>query len=202
MKKVLLFAAFAVVGLIGMNAQEDNESSNSLNDVVDMAKEGGFYVGANIGLPLAGVKDVASFNFGFDGAYLFGVIPNLEIGLLMGYSQFLGDGTYTYKNEDGDTVTKNYEAASFLPIAVSSRYYFNEHQFFAGMDLGYAINLTGDADGGLYARPKFGYDFGTITLIGSFTSISGGSNYSDNGNNSALEVSAFNTANVGIEFGF
>jgi len=201
MKKVLLITALAVFSFTTVNAQEDKkEFKEEVNEVVEMAKEGGFYVGANIGLPLAGVTEVASFNIGFDAAYLFEVIPNLEVGALIGYSHFFGNGNYTYSDDDG-SVTLDYKDASFLPIAASGRYYFNEHQFFAGVDTGYAINLSGDdVDGGFYFRPKFGYNLGAVTLIGSFTSISGGSNYNSNLN--AASVSGFNTANVGIEFGF
>lgn len=49
MKKVLLIAAFAVVGLLSVNAQE-NDNKSDFDEVVEMAKGGGFYVGANIGL--------------------------------------------------------------------------------------------------------------------------------------------------------
>ncbi len=198
MKKVLFIAVFAAFGFIGINAQENDDKSD-FNEVVEMAKGGGFYVGANIGVPLSGAGDLASFNFGFDIAYLFEVIPNLEVGGLLGYSHFIGDGTYIY-NGDGGTFIRDYKDASFLPIAASARYNFNDYQFFAGLDTGFAINLSGDADSGFYIRPKFGYRLGAITLIGSFTSISGGSNY--NSNLTTVSVSGFTTANVGIEYGF
>jgi len=202
MKKVLFIAALAVFSFTSVNAQEkENKFNEEVKEVVDMAKKGGFKVGANIGFPIAGVRDVASFNFGFDAAYLFEVIPNLEVGALVGYTQFLGDGNYTYY-ENGNSFTKDYQDASFLPIAASGRYYFNDRQFFAGIDTGFAINLSGDADNGLYIRPKFGYNLGAVTLIGSFTSISGGSSYTEIGNHNAIKVSGFTTANVGVEFSF
>ena len=199
MKKVLLIAAFVVVGLTGVNAQEENKVKDDVNDVVEMAKKGGFYLGGNIGVPLSGAGDLASFNFGFDAAYLFEVIPNLEVGALIGYSHFIGDGTYTFSGDEG-TIIRDYKDASFLPIAASARYQFNDGQFFAGLDTGFAINLSGDADSGFYIRPKFGYNLGPITLVGSFTSISGGSSYNEN--LSTVTVSGFTTANVGVEFGF
>lgn len=198
MKKVLLIVALAVFGFVGMNAQENDDQSD-FNEVVEMAKGGGFYLGANIGLPLSGAGDLASFNFGFDVAYLFEVIPNLEVGGVVGYSHFLGDGTYTYFGDEG-TIVRDYEDASFLPIAASARYQFNDRKFFAGLDTGFAVNLSGEADSGFYIRPKFGYNLGPVTLIGSFTSISGGSNYNSDFN--TLSVSGFTTANVGVEFGF
>lgn len=201
MKKVLLIAVFAVFGLTNVNAQEKDENGfeKGLNETIEKAKGGGFYVGANIGVPLSGAGDLASFNFGFDVAYLFEVIPNLEVGGLIGYTQFVGDGIKIIDLEDGQIV-RIYKNAAFLPIAASARYQFNDRQFFAGLDTGFAINIAGDMDSGFYVRPKFGYNFGAITLIGSFTSISGNNSY--NGNISTLTVSGLTTANIGIEFGF
>ncbi|MDC9723550.1 MAG: hypothetical protein PSN34_12385 [Urechidicola sp.] len=198
MKKVVFIAVLTVFGFVGMNAQE-NDNQNDFNEVVEMAKGGSFYLGANIGVPLSGAGDLASFNFGFDVAYLFAVIPNLEVGGLIGYSHFLGDGTYIDTVGDG-TIVRDYKDASFLPIAASARYQFNDRKFFAGLDTGFAVNLSGDADSGFYIRPKFGYNLGPVALIGSFTSISGGTNY--NSNSAIVSVSGFTTANVGVEFGF
>ena len=105
MKKVFLIAAIAVFGFTTVNAQEEDKSfKEDVNNVVEMAKGGGFYVGANIGVPLSGAGDLASFNFGFDAAYLFEVIPNLEVGGLIGYTHFIGDGTYTYTGSVGGEV--------------------------------------------------------------------------------------------------
>jgi len=196
MKKVLLIAAFAVFGLTNVCAQDSN---SDMDKAVEVVKGGGFYVGANVGLPLSGAGDLASFNFGFDAAWLFEIIPNLEVGPLVGYTQFVGDGIEVFNFDEGQTV-RIYKNSAFLPIAGSARYYFNEHQFFAGLDTGFAINVAGDMDNGFYIRPKFGYNLGAITLIGSFTSISGSNSYNDN--ISTLTVSGLTTANVGVEFGF
>tara|TARA_R100001377_G_C3166961_1_gene101654 strand:- start:116 stop:706 length:591 start_codon:yes stop_codon:yes gene_type:complete len=196
MKKTILFAAMAVFGFTKMNAQDD---------FVEKAKSGGFYVGANIGIPLSTASDISSFNFGFDGAYLFEVIDNLEIGGLLGYTHFVGDGSYNYNSyfDDEFVVIADYKDASFIPIAASARYYFADRKFFGGLDLGVGVNVSGDAKSGFYARPKFGFDLGTIALIASFQSISGGVDYGDtyNGGN-YVSGSGFNSFNFGVEFGF
>ena len=189
MKKVLLIAAFAVVGLSSVNAQEDDKSfKGEVNEVVEMAKEGGFYVGANAGFSLinssyvlsgSDTDDYGSFNFGFDAAYLFEVIPNLEVGLLAGYTQFIADGQYASNDEDDVVVLVDFKDASFVPVAASARYYFADRKFFGGLDLGVGINVSGDAKTGFYARPKFGFNLNKITLIASFQSISGDQNYSN-----------------------
>lgn len=41
-----------------------------------------------------------------------------------------------------------------MPIAVSGRYYFNKGKLFAGADLGFAVNLSGDAKNGAYGKSQ------------------------------------------------
>ncbi|MCX7547316.1 hypothetical protein OS188_05045 [Xanthomarina sp. F1114] len=195
MKKILLLTAIAVFGFTSMNAQDD---------FADKAKNGSFYLGANVGFPFSTAGDITSFNFGFDGAYLFEVVDNLEIGGLLGYTHFIADGDYRYYDwNDGDYFVQNYKDASFIPIAASARYYFGNHKFFGGLDLGVGINVSGDAKTGFYARPKFGFDLGTIALIASFQSISGGVDYGDTYTGGTyVSGSGFNSFNFGVEFGF
>jgi hypothetical protein len=197
MKKIFLVAAVAVFGFTTMNAQDD---------FAEKAMNGGFYVGANIGLPLSTASDVSAFNFGFDVAYLFEVIDNLEVGGLLGYTHFIGDGSYAYYNDNDYYFVQDYKDASFIPIAASARYYFSDHKFFGGLDLGVGINVSGDAKTGFYARPKFGFDLGPVALIASFQSISGGSDYKNynngNYNNTVVTSSGFNSFNFGVEYGF
>lgn len=191
----MLLTALAVFAVTTMNAQED---------LKDKVESGGFYIGANIGLPLSTTSDVSSFNFGFDGAYLFEVIDNLEIGGLLGYTHYIADGGYSYSTyfDEDLLVVRDYKDASFIPIAASARYYFSERKFFAGLDLGVGVNVSGDAKSGFYARPKFGFDLGAISLMASFQSISGGVDYGDTYyGGTYVSGSGFNSFNFGIEFG-
>ncbi len=209
MKKLLILTAIAVFGFTAVNAQEGNDS-NGVDKVIDQAKQGGFYVGANIGFSLISSSylysnnnndDYGSFNFGFDAAYLFEVIPNLEVGLLAGYTQFIASGEYA-RYENGNLVNVKFKDASFVPIAASGRYYFADRKFFGGLDLGVGINVSGDAKTGFYARPKFGFNLNKITLIASFQSISGGQDYNDFDGVSAVSLNGFKSINAGIEYGF
>ena len=171
MKKLLVLAAIAIVGFSKVNAQD------GVDKVIEQAKNGGFYVGANLGFSLissnkfynnSNDENFGSFNFGFDAAYLFEVIPNLEVGLLTGYTQFIADGKYTSFDEDnngGNFVFVDFKDASFVPVAASVRYYFADRKFFGGLDLGVGINVSGDVKTGFYARPKFGFNLNKITLI-------------------------------------
>lgn len=192
MKKLLL-TAFLAMSFISLQAQEE---------IMEKAKTGSFYVGANIGLPVSTAADLSSFNFGFDVAYLFEIIDNLEVGGLVGYTHFVGGDDKVFDFNSGNNITFDYKDASFLPIAVTARYYFADHRFFGGLDLGVAINVSGDAKTGFYARPKFGFDLGTIALIASFQSISGGTDYNNTNNNYYLTSSGFTSFNFGVEFGF
>ena len=211
MKKLIILAVIAVFGFSNVNAQDGNDSG--VNKVIEQAKDGGFYVGANVGFSLIGSTiygsssndNFGSFNFGFDAAYLFGVIPNLEVGLLAGYTQFLASGQYTsweVDNNGGNYVLVDFKDASFVPIAASGRYYFADRKFFGGLDLGVGINVSGDAKTGFYARPKFGFNLNKITLIASFQSISGGQDYQSSNGYNAYSLNGFKSFNVGIEYGF
>ena len=200
MKKLLFFAVIALLGFNTANAQE--ESSTTVNDVMEKAKTGSFYVGANIGIPVSSGSEVSSFNFGFDIAYLFEVIDNLEVGGLLGYTHYIGGDDKYFDVGEGSNVSFDYRDAAFLPIAATARYYFADRKFFGGIDLGVAVNVSGDAKTGFYARPKFGFDLGTIALIASLQSVSGGSDYSSNNNNYFATYSGFTSFNFGVECGF
>ncbi|TYA56345.1 hypothetical protein [Formosa maritima] len=206
MKKIFLCAAIAVFGLTSLNAQ---------NDIMESAKTGSFYIGANIGFSLINDNyyydddydndDYGSFNFGFDVAYLFEVIDNLEVGGLVGYTQYIAKGSYwngDYDEQFNEFVYVDFEDASFIPIAVSGRYYFGDHRFFGGLDLGVGINVAGDAKTGFYARPKFGFDLGPVALIAAFQSISGGQDYNNSNNVQVYSLNGFKSFNFGVEFGF
>lgn len=215
MKKVFLLAAFAVFSFTSVNAQEEN----TVNKVIDQAKNGGFYIGANIGVSVLNssvinsipgsnnVDDFGSFNFGFDVAYLFEVTENLEVGLLVGYTHYVAGGEYYNGdiNDNGDLIYADFKDASFVPISSSARYYFGDRRFFGGFDLGYAINVAGDdgVDGGIYFRPKFGFNLGMITLIGSYQRVGGDADYGNvNNGGTYYSLSGFSSFNVGAEFSF
>jgi len=214
MKKLLVLVAFAVFALTNVNAQD------GVDKVVEQAKSGGFKVGGNIGFSLLNsslynlgydnnAEDFGSFNFGVDVAYLFEVMPNLEVGALVGYTQFLAKGSYVKAIYDNDgnyegVITADFKDASFVPISTTARYYFANHKFFGGLDLGYAVNVAGDdgVDGGLYLRPKFGFNLGAITLIASYQKVGGGVDYDDASGSTYYSLSGFNSFNVGAEFSF
>lgn len=135
-------------------------------------------IGLNVGIPTGDVHDVSTFNFGGDVAYLFDVTDVLSVGPLVGYSHFFGE--------------KDFEDFSFVPLAASGRFSFSD-AFFVGADLGYAIAVDKGNDGGFFYRPKLGYNFGNLALIGSYSGIE----VKNNGLSST-----FGSINLGIELGF
>jgi hypothetical protein len=212
MKKLLVLAVMTVFGFSNVNAQEGGDS-NGVDKVIAQAKNGGFYVGANIGASLINSSysgnfntydnsDYGSFNFGFDAAYLFEMIPNLEVGLLAGYTHFIASGQYRSYNDTNNFLLVDFKDASFVPVAASGRYYFADHKFFGGIDLGVGVNVSGDAKTGFYTRPKFGFNLNKITLIASFQSISGDQNYNYSNNVGVYSLNGFKSINVGVEYGF
>lgn len=166
-------------------------SSKSLTESYKNKLNSSFYIGINGGLPIGDIKDFFNFQAGVDFAYLIEVADDIEIGGLVGFSNYFG-GEYSYYDE----YIYDIDDASFIPVAFSVRYNFLDHKFFGGIDLGYAINISGGAEGGFYYRPKFGYNLEKINLIASYSGISKGFN----GNYSSTVD--FSSLNIGIEFKF
>ncbi|WP_445455333.1 hypothetical protein [Flavobacterium sp. HNIBRBA15423] len=135
--KKLLFAAVAVFAFGAANAQE-----------------GGFKAGIHAGLPMGDIKDAYSLNLGLDVAYLWNVGEGFDVGATTGYSTYLGK-TETIDYGFG-SLEVEYENMSFIPVAATAQYSLSE-MLFIGADLGYAIGVSEDNDGGFLYQPKFGY---------------------------------------------
>ncbi|MGV0941464.1 hypothetical protein [Empedobacter sp. ULE_I140] len=73
MKKVLLTAAFAVAGMVGVSAQ-----TTGIEGTV------------HVGIPVGETADVSSFNIGVDLAYLHPIANNFKLGAKVGYDHFIG----------------------------------------------------------------------------------------------------------------
>ncbi|WP_157503268.1 hypothetical protein [Mangrovimonas xylaniphaga] len=197
MKRIVCLAIFMSMSIIAAKAQTDSEEVS--DDMIEKIKTGGFKIGADVGFPLSGTTDISNFNFGFYGTYLVEVAENLEVGGLVGYTHFSGDGYY-FRHQGDTTIRIDNDSNSFLPIAASARYHFMDHAFFAGLDLGFAVNVSGDADTGMYFRPKFGYNLGMINLLASFQVITAEVDHS--AQDYFYNVNGFNSLNIGIEYSF
>lgn len=138
--------------------------------------------GLNGGIPLGDVEDSHSFHAGADVAYRIDIIDLLDIGGLVGYSHYFGD---TVETSFGDV---EFDDLQFLPVAATGRIRILSI-LFAGTDLGYAIGISDDNDGGFYLRPQIGLNLGIANVLAFYENIS-----VDGGNVSSI--------NAGVELKF
>jgi hypothetical protein len=130
--------------------------------------------GAGASLPMGSTGDFSSFGIYADAAYLYEVADDITVGPKVGFGNLFGKddaGSYTY-----------------LAIGGTGRIMLGD-SFLLGTDLGYAIAITANTDGGFLYRPTAGYvvnDAITVLLSYQGISVTGGS---------------YDTINVGVEFG-
>lgn len=141
-----------------------------------------FKVGIHAGIPVGDMADFSDFNAGADVAYLFGLAGIVEVGPLVGYSRYFVEDV-----DLGEFGSLEMDDASFLPVAASGR--VDLGPVFAGLDLGYAVGLNDGNDGGFYVRPKVGFGFFGLNLVGSYSAIS-------------MDGGDVSSVNLGLEFGF
>lgn len=174
MKKILLSAALAVLGLVSTNAQDS-----------------GFEAGLYVGVPVADIGDGTSVNIGATAGYYFEVIENLKVGGIVGYDHFL------VKSDYKDLGAKD---VGFIPIAASAKYNFVE-SFFAGLDLGYAIGASEGNDGGFLYRPRVGWSTSMVDVYAFYKGISNKESVEVMGVKSSVSSTA-GSVGVGAAFKF
>ena len=165
MKKVLLVAFVAIMGVSTINAQE-----GVLNG------------GVNVGIPTGDANDFYGAALGAELNYMFPVADGFTLGPSVQYSHFFG------KDIDTALGTVEVSDASYLPISGAARFNVSE-KFVVGANLGYAVGLSEDLDGGFYYRPVVGYKIGDTTQLN--ISYSGISN----------DVLDMNNVSLGVMFG-
>lgn len=164
MKKLFLLAAIAVFGITGLNAQ------------------GQFNGGVNVGLITGDFSDLYSFNVTVDASYLWEVSDQIEAGVATGFSQSFGKDT-----DFGDA-----EDAQFLPLAAAGRFNVSD-EFTLGVDLGYAVGINDDNDGGFYYAPRVQYAVSeSLDVVLAYRGIS---------LDAGPVTLGFNTITAGVEFG-
>ena len=127
-------------------------------------------LGLNGGFPVGDTSSFTDFHWGFDAAYLFEQVGIFQVGPLLGYSSFVGNGDVA--------------GAQFIPLAASGR--VDLSIVFLGVDLGYAIAATDGVNGGIYYRPKVGLGMRFFNLIASYSGIS-------------VDEGQYSSVNLGIE---
>ncbi|MFC4220090.1 outer membrane beta-barrel protein [Flagellimonas marina] len=166
MKKILLFTSALILGISTIQAQNS------------------FYIGAHAGLPVNdGASNYTSFALTADVGYLFDISEDFKIGPTLGYSHTFG------KDIDMGVLFAETDDIQFMPIAAASRFNISD-KFTVGADVGFAIGINEENDGGFYYSPRAAYSLSkTIDAVLSYRGISG-----DSGN--------WNIISVGVEFSF
>lgn len=144
MKKVLLTAAFAVAGMVGVSAQTSGVEGT-----------------VHVGVPVGNASDVSSFNLGVDLAYLHPIANNFKLGAKVGYDHFIA------KSDFKDLGAEDF---GFVPLAATAKYEFSNNLFIGG-DLGYAFATKSYMDGGLFWQPKFGYSGANFDVYAGYKGI-------------------------------
>lgn len=147
MKKLILSSCLAILGLFSVKAQE------------------GLIGSVHLGIPTGDASDYFGANVGGGVSYLYPVMENLHLGGYAGLEIFTG-------KDIPNTGTK-VKGLTLLPIAASGQYDFNE-SFFAGADLGFALSLSKDYDGGLFFQPKGGWQNPFMQIYVFYKTISSG----------------------------
>ena len=161
MKKVLLTAAFAVAGLVGVSAQTSGVEGT-----------------VHVGIPVGDAADYSSFNVGVDLAYLHPITTNFKLGGKVGYDHFIADSNF--KDLGG-------EDFGFIPLAATAKYEFSNN-LFVGADLGYAFSTKDGLDGGLFWQPKIGYSGASFDVYAGYKGISVDNNQYSNFNADAVSL--------------
>lgn len=189
MKQILLVTLFGIFGISQLKAQNN------------------FEMGLYFGIPIVSDESAFvnedwqkdyNFNLGFTAAYYFQVVENLKVGLMTGFDHFILDFSEDetgFTSDDGNFVYLDVDAdgESYIPIAASTKYYFSD-KFFAGLDLGYAIDISGDnGTGGIYYRPRISFSTRVIDLYAFYK----GMNFNDYGHKIQI-----GSAGLGLSFKF
>ncbi|MEG0696297.1 hypothetical protein [Algoriella sp.] len=161
MKKVLLTAAFAVAGMVGVSAQTSGVEGT-----------------VHVGIPVGDAADYSSFNVGVDLAYLHPIADNFKLGAKVGYDHFIADSNF--KDLGG-------EDFGFIPLAATAKYEFSNN-LFVGADLGYAFSTKDGLDGGLFWQPKIGYSGASFDVYAGYKGISVDNNQYSNFNADAVSL--------------
>lgn len=136
------------------------------------AQEGGFKIGAHVGLPMGDIEDFSSVNLGVDLAYTWKVADGFDAGIVTGYTSYLG--------KDGA------DAVGFIPLAATGQFAISD-SWFLGADLGYGIGASDGNDGGFLYQPKLGYQTEKMEVYAGYKGIS-------------VDGGTFSSINLGVNF--
>ena len=99
-------------------------------------------------MPISDAGDLSSFGVGLEAMYLHPVSDEFMVGGSIGYT--------TYFTDDIEFLGQSVEVddVAFLPVALKAIYSFGDSGFGVGADVGYAVGVNEDNDGGIMYEPK------------------------------------------------
>lgn len=118
-----------------------------------------FKIGPVVGIPTGDAGDLYSLMAGADLLYLFGGNPDalVKLGAATGFYNYFGDDIDGFSIDD----------AQFIPLAAAARVIIAS-TIVAGADLGYALALGSESDGGFYWKLVAGIDLGNVMELTAF----------------------------------
>ena len=121
--------------------------------------QGVFKLGGNIGFATGDASDFYGAVLGADAYYYFGS-PDafINLGVTGGFRNFFG------KDEEFDGQTYSADDIQMVPLAAAGRITILS-TLYAGADVGYALAISDDFDGGFYIRPVVGIDIANAIEI-------------------------------------
>ena len=137
--------------------------------------QGQFQAGISGGIPIGDAGDLATFAIAVDLGYLFEISDQFDAGVTTGYS-------HSFAEDDG------FDDVQFIPVAASGRFEVAP-DFTLGADLGYAIGIGDDTDGGFYYSPRAQYSVSeAIDIVAAFRGVS-------------VDGGSWDIISLGVEFG-
>ena len=115
MKKLFLIVVFSFIVL----------KSTAQSGVSENSKMSSFKIGVTGGIPIGDTSELVSFVLGLDAYYYFLNVDNkLSLGVTTGFRYYFVDYNIELNN-----IIVEVEDVRFLPVAVASRYHFNDTAF-------------------------------------------------------------------------
>lgn len=144
----------------------------SLTTMAQTVDRSNFKAGVLAGIPVGDASDYSSFALGLDVAHHWGVSELFDAGIATGYIHAFGE------NQELVGLNLKFEDIQFIPVAAAIRMY-PTYQFKFGADVGYAVAVNDNMDGGFYIRPSIGYNItGNTELNVSYINVSNDWNFS------------------------
>ncbi|MCO4821990.1 MAG: outer membrane beta-barrel protein [Flavobacteriaceae bacterium] len=132
----------------------------------DSNAQSGLSIGGGVTIPIGEATNFSSVGFMLDVNYLFEISESVDVGLASGFVNVFG------KEEKRALITIDHDDFKYIPLAAAARVTLTNNMV-VGVDLGYAIAVSDNWDGGFSYRPIFGYNFSDKFQVNtSYTGIS------------------------------